>query len=348
MGIGEYQGLSEMIQKLKLTLRCNAGFSILGVALLLAGCASPDSIAPRAATISERLKSASEAATEIPSGTPEWGVACLSVASAREHPGHPAEMGTQVLMGHRVRLLKQARSWFYARTDDGYTSWVEAGTFARMTQGELEQWNSGPLVMVTAMEDTIHEAPELNSPAVSDVILANLLKGTATADGWLAVELPDGRHGYLRESSTQPYEDWKKTRRPTPENIEATARRFMGRPYLWGGNSPKGLDCSGLAQLCFYLNGIDLPRNSSQQAHCGAPVPLDEELTALKTGDLLFFGRPARGGQPERVVHVGIYLGAKLFIHSSERVQINSLDPAAANLDEHRIRTLLRARRILP
>jgi cell wall-associated NlpC family hydrolase len=77
-------------------------------------------------------------------------------------------------------------------------------------------------------------------------------------------------------------------------------------------------------------------------------VPLDGDLSQLKQGDLLFFGHRARRGKLERVVHVGIYLGNKLFIHSSERVHISSLDPNSPIRDENRIQTLLRARRVLP
>jgi cell wall-associated NlpC family hydrolase len=116
---------------------------------------------------------------------------------------------------------------------------------------------------------------------------------------------------------------------------------------LWGGYSPKGFDCSGFTKTVFFLNGIDLQRDSSKQAGQGVAVPLDKDLSQLKKGDLLFFGPRARRGKPERVVHVGLYLGNKLFIHSSERVQISSLDPQSPLRDENRIRTLLHARRIL-
>jgi cell wall-associated NlpC family hydrolase len=108
------------------------------------------------------------------------------------------------------------------------------------------------------------------------------------------------------------------------------------------------LDCSGFTKTVFFLNGIDLMRDSSQQARQGVAVPLDGDLSQLKKGDLLFFGRRARQGRPERVVHVGLYLGDRLFIHSSERVHISSLDPQSPLRDENRIRTLLRARRVLP
>jgi len=117
---------------------------------------------------------------------------------------------------------------------------------------------------------------------------------------------------------------------------------------LWGGNSPNGLDCSGFTKVVFCLNGIDLLRDSREQASQGVAVPLDGDLSQLKKGDLLFFGRRARGGGPQRVTHVGIYLGDKLFIHSSGRVQIASLDPASPIRDESRIRSLMWARRVLP
>jgi cell wall-associated NlpC family hydrolase len=161
------------------------------------------------------------------------------------------------------------------------------------------------------------------------------------------VQLPDGRSGFLPAKSVQDYREWSSQRLPIVDNIERTARRFMGRPYLWGGDSPKGFDCSGFTKLVFFLNGVELHHNAAQQSRQGVPVPLDADLSQLCKGDLLFFGRPARGGQPERIFHVGIYLGDKLFIHASERVHISSLDPASPIRDEHRIHTLLSARRII-
>jgi cell wall-associated NlpC family hydrolase len=179
------------------------------------------------------------------------------------------------------------------------------------------------------------------------VVVGNRVKKIEASGGWYRVELPDGRRGYLARGSAQDYDSWKATRRATPESIEQTARRLLGRPYLWGANSPKGLDCSGLTKLVFALNGIDLRRNASHQARQGRQVPLDKDLTQLRKGDLVFFGSPPRGGKPERVTHIGIYLGDKLFIHSSERVRISSLDSGSPIRDEYRIKTLLGARRFV-
>ena len=281
-----------------------------------------------------------------------WGISCLSVATGRELPEHKAEMGTQILMGEPVRIWQRTTNayftWFLSQSDDGYLSWLEKGTFVRCTRAEVDAWQRGPLLVVTAFEDSILEEPKADAQPVSDVVPGDLVKKLGEQGDWFQVELPDQRQGFLPRKSADDYLAWKASRQPTAENIERTARRLVGRPYLWGGYSPKGLDCSGFAKLVFFLNGIDLRRNASHQSHQGVEVPLDDDLSHLRKGDLLFFGsRGGRRGRPERVTHVGLYLGDKLFIHSSERVHLSSLDPESPLRDELRIRSLLHARRIL-
>jgi gamma-D-glutamyl-L-lysine dipeptidyl-peptidase len=281
-----------------------------------------------------------------------WGISCVSVASGRELPEHKVEMGTQVLMGEVVRVWKQfanaAFPWYLTQSGDGYLSWLEEGTFVRCAHEQVEAWHRGPLLIVTAPDDLILEQPHADAQPVSDVVIGDLVRKIGEEGDWYKVELPDRRTGYLSRKAATDYAAWKAARQPTAENIERTARKFIGRPYLWGGNSPKGFDCSGFTKTVFQLNGIDLMRDSSQQARQGVEVSLDGDLSQLKRGDLLFFRRRSRRGGPERVVHVGIYLGDKLFIHSSEWVHISSLDPNLPIRDEDRIRTLLRARRVLP
>ena len=283
-----------------------------------------------------------------------WGIGSLSVASAREQPAHAAEMGTQILMGDVVRLWKRSaatnggQAWFLAQSADGYLAWLEQGTFVRCAEAQAKEWDGGPLVIVTALEDQVLEKPDPQAQPVSDVVIGNRLRRMAQTGEWFEVALPDGRTGFLPQRAAEDYPAWKSRRHATPENIENTARRFLGRPYLWGANSPKGLDCSGFTKLVFFLNGIALPRNASQQAKEGAEVPLDADLGHLRPGDLLFFGAPARGDRPERIVHVGIYLGDKLFIHALGRVHLSSLDPRSLLADAYRIRTLRHARRLIP
>lgn len=280
-------------------------------------------------------------------GEKSWGIATLSVASGREEPDHKAELGTQILMGRVVRVWKGTRHWFYVQSPDGYLSWIESGSFAPCTRQQADTWTNSPLLIVTAFEERVLEKPRSDSESVSDVVMGDLIKRTGERKGWFAVELPDGRAGFLPEKAAQDYKTWLQSRRPTADNIEKTGRLFLGRPYLWGGNSPKGLDCSGFCKLTFLMNGIELNRNASEQVCQGTEVPLDPEFSKLKKGDLLFFGWGRNSDGPEWVTHVAIYLGNKSFIQSAERVKISSLDPSASNYDEHHARSLLHARRIL-
>jgi len=217
----------------------------------------------------------------------------------------------------------------------------------RCTRTGLESWESDSLVIVTAFEDVIREAPGATAASVSDVVMGDLVKKVSEQDDWLRVELPDRRAGFLPKKSAELFSEWKSTRRPSAENIERAGRLFIGRPYLWGGNSPKGFDCSGFTRFVFFLNGVELNRNASQQALQGRAVPITADFAHLKKGDLLFFGRRARDSSPDMVTHVAIYLGDKLFIQSSERVKISSLDHDSPIRDEHHLRNLLFARRIL-
>jgi cell wall-associated NlpC family hydrolase len=99
-------------------------------------------------------------------------------------------------------------------------------------------------------------------------------------------------------------------RRGSPEDVVATARRFLGTPYLWGGMTSQGIDCSGFASRVYHANGVDLPRDADQQ--WSDPAAAAVEPAALRPGDLLFFGT-----DPKNVTHVGIYEGDRRFINAT-------------------------------
>jgi cell wall-associated NlpC family hydrolase len=333
-----FQLICALTRKWKFTLM----FHWVAAALLLAGCSSLSNRQPDPVFHPGQRGPRVE---EVPQ--PAWGVATVSVACARENPLHKSELGTQVLMGHSVRVWKQSGSWYLVETQDGYRAWLELGTFELFSADSLRCWQNSSLAIVTALETTIHETPAHDSEVVSDTVIGCLVEKLSEAGGWCKVQLPDGRQGYMVAETVELYADWQKSRRPTPDSIEATARRFLGRPYMWGGNSPKALDCSGFTQLVFFLNGIQLPRNASQQAKCGSPVELTPNYSQLRKGDLLFFGRPASRGGPERITHTGIYLGNGNFIHSYDRVHISRLGETSAGSENQRRRPI-EARRVLP
>lgn len=155
-----------------------------------------------------------------------------------------------------------------------------------------------------------------------------------------AVLLPDGRQGWMLKEELMCEKDWlaqgadlrkAEFRTLAPEStampekvadadrvrtsLVSYAKGFLGTPYLWGGMTPKGFDCSGLVRMCYLRYGFFLPRNASQMAKLGREVALAE----ARPGDLLFFGLNGR------VTHIGMYVGDGHFIHSSHLVRINAV-----------------------
>src|SRR5690606_15830098 len=173
------------------------------------------------------------------------------------------------------------------------------------------------------------------------------LRKSGETGHYTAVLLPDGRSGFVPTEEMQSLEDIAGTDLPSWDEIRTTAFHFMGRPYLWGGTSGKGVDCSGFTKMVYYLNGLELPRDASQQVRSGLEVPLDEHLSQLQPGDLLFFGYKGQDGKPDRVTHVGIHLGHGRMIHSSQRVQVQSLMPEDPDYAPERRETLLTAKRMI-
>lgn len=281
-------------------------------------------------------------------GKETFGVVRVSVGKMRREPRYTSELVTQVLMGTPLKVLKRSRNWFYVQSPDGYLGWMSAGLFERMDEHALKNWNDANLLIITGYFDLIYEEPTTSSLPVSDVIIGNRIKKTGTTDHWFSVDLPDGRSGYIGQSHAENYREWLDSRSLTRENIAKTAKKFIGVPYLWGGTSAKGFDCSGLTKTVFWLNGKDLSRDSSQQIHMGEHVDHGEQFENLKKGDLLFFGRAETSRSPERIVHVGIYLGGREFIHASYLVRINSLDPDAPHFDAYEYNRFVRARRLIP
>ena len=163
--------------------------------------------------------------------------------------------------------------------------------------------------------------------------------------------LPSGKTGWVKTSQIKPHTGFKSIAKgegnaesisdKLMEKIIGSAMKLKGVPYLWGGMSPKGVDCSGLVRWSCLMNGILLPRNASQIVHCGDEVALDQ----MQRGDLVFFGTPAKDGKPQRVTHIGIYLGNNHIIHASHLVRINSLIPGDSDYYENAHR-LIAARRL--
>jgi len=281
-------------------------------------------------------------------GTKTFGIVTLSVGNLRGKPGESEELVTQVTMGQVVKILKKGRGYFYVQSYDGYLGWLDGDAFHASDQAAIDEWAAARKVILTSYFEVVRERPSPSGQPVCDAVVGNIFRSGPRKRGWVEVRLADGRIGFLPATSVQDYASWQSSRNLTGSNVERTARMFVGVPYLWGGTSSKGMDCSGFTKTVFRLNGLELSRDASQQVLNGRDIDAGQEFQNLATGDLLFFGRRAEDGRPERIVHVAIYLEGRRFIHSSGRIRFGSFDSASPEFDEYNLKRFVRARRIIP
>jgi len=275
------------------------------------------------------------------------GIVVLSVGNIRTKPGHSQEMATQTLMGTPIKILEKKGGWYRVQTPDYYIGWTEDDTFTRVSDEELNNWIQTEKLIFTENYGLLHSEKNSNSEIVTDLTGGNILKKITQTKTHTQVELADKRSGWLPNSTLTPLSKWKENNRPNAEELLKTAQRFMGVPYLWGGTSFKGVDCSGFTKMTYFSHGVQLPRDASQQVNVGQVVETDITLKNLEPGDLLFFGDHATETKPEKVTHVGIYMGNGKMIHSSGRVRIESLLRGTPTFTEYRLKTFLSARRML-
>jgi SH3-like domain-containing protein len=253
-------------------------------------------------------------------GDKTWALVKLSVSNLRAKPDDAAELVSQAMMGTPLKVLDYKDKWYRVQTPEHYIGWMDAAGLQRFTAKELEHWKNSNRYLFNRISGCLFDAPGKKAGVVSDVVVGDLFEVEKEEKRFLKVRIPDGRAGYVRKTDCISFDDWSNQETNVQEML-SVAGQMMGFPYLWGGTSSKGVDCSGFVKLTFYTRGIILARDASQQAKYGDPVDFSKRDNLLP-GDLLFFGRSA-----QRITHVGIYLGKGDFIHSSGRVHIGSIDP---------------------
>lgn len=238
----------------------------------------------------------------------EEALARLSVVSMRAKPAHSAEQVSQALMGTPVTVLEHGGDWSRVRTPDGYEGWIINHSLAFKTAEQMRRWRRAPKVMVTAPYE-LHDADRR-----TDLVCGNVLELCGDS-----LMLPDGRKILNPRGATAPLDSV--TGQFHPARLPEFASLYIGVPYVWGGLSSKGMDCSGLVRMAYAAQGRLLPRDAWQQAHEGTEVAVAD----LQPGDLIFFGNARTG----RITHVAIYAGGGEYVHSSQLVRRNSLDPSS-------------------
>lgn len=281
-------------------------------------------------------------------GSKVYGIVDVSVGNIYHAPKYQSEMVCQLLLGHTVKVLKEHHGWLFVQSADRYLGWAQPAIITRVDSSELAAYNSKRKLIVTSIFSTLSSEPGAQGATISDAVMADVLLPIGKTGSSFKVQFPDGRIGYVPAKDVEYQDRYIAQHKPTAEGIERIAMKMVGFPYLWGGTSTKGVDCSGFTKTVFRMNDIRLPRDASQQVYVGKEVDPGPNFENLRMGDLLFFGRKAENGKPAKIVHVAIYLGGGYFIQSADRVQINSLVKSDTAFDEFELHRFVMARRILP
>lgn len=275
------------------------------------------------------------------------GVVKISVANLRDKPEHSAQLVTQATLGMPLKVYKKQGRWYYVQTPDDYLAWVDYGGIENMTPEEFSEWKkSEKLIFLKAFGASYKEADNSAAP-VGDLVAGDVLELVSEQKDFYEVLYPSRKKAFVKKEEALPYKEWLNSLEKDKESLVETSKTLMGLPYLWGGTSPKGVDCSGFTKTVYFLNGMLLPRDASQQVHAGKLVDSTHNFENLIKGDLLFFGRPATDSTSEKVVHVGMWIGDNRFIHSMGEVHISNFDSTATDFDEYNYNRYLRSKRLL-
>jgi gamma-D-glutamyl-L-lysine dipeptidyl-peptidase len=231
------------------------------------------------------------------------GVCNLTVIPLRREASHHSEMVSQVLFGEHFEVIERNNEWCKVQLAyDNYTGWISTSQFQPIDFTEFTKLNkeqycvSSDLVQIMFLEDSLFS-----------IVLGSSLPHFKDRTCRL------GPTAYRFEGNVKCPEKLL-----TTKGIAENAYMYLHSPYLWGGRTPFGIDCSGFTQMVYKLAGIKLKRDAWQQAEQGSLIHLVDEA---RQGDLAFFDN-----DEGRIIHVGIVLPNYKIIHASGKVRLDSLD----------------------
>lgn len=248
-----------------------------------------------------------------------YGICNLALIPLRSEPSDKSEQVSQILFGEHFEVTEVKTPWVKVKLHfDGYEGWIDQKQFKEIQYADFEELS--------------------NSVEIFNGDLIEYVSGTR----YELMPIPLGANlTFLSMDSINAeqfeFEGLKVTGSKPKENIVKTAFLYLNAPYLWGGKTPFGIDCSGLTQMVYKLNGYALPRDAKDQAMQGEVLSFIEES---EPGDLVFFDN-----EEGKIIHVGIMMQDNYIIHASGKVRIDRLDHlgifnAETNKHTHRLRVI--------
>ncbi|MDO5981355.1 C40 family peptidase [Flavivirga spongiicola] len=244
----------------------------------------------------------------------QYGICNLSIVPLRDEPADTSELVSQVIYGEIFKILEQRKNWSKIRLAfDSYEGWIDNKQYLEITEKAYKSLAKESSKLSADLVEFIED----NNNQLHPILLGSTLNG-----------LSDLNHKYEGNCI-----DGKKAK----DNIVQTAFLYLNTPYLWGGKTPFGIDCSGLTQMVYKLNGYKLLRDASQQATQGEALSFIEES---EPGDLAFFDN-----NEGIITHVGIIMKDNYIIHAHGKVRIDRLDHSGIyNVDKkmhtHKLRVI--------
>jgi len=244
----------------------------------------------------------------------QYGICNISIVPLRVEPSDKTELVSQVIYGDFFKILEQRKNWIKIRLAfDKYEGWIDNKQYQEINKNQYELLQkSTPIISHDLVEFIQDKNSQLHS-----IVLGSTLNGLNLLD-----------HHFDGEAFTgiKP-----------KEQLIKTAFMYLNAPYLWGGKSPFGIDCSGFTQMVYKLNGYKLLRDASQQATQGEPLSFIEES---EPGDLAFFDN-----NDGEIIHVGIIMKDNYIIHAHGKVRIDRLDHSGIynsekNTHTHKLRVI--------
>ncbi|RXR17304.1 hydrolase Nlp/P60 [Flavobacterium amnicola] len=248
-----------------------------------------------------------------------FGLCNLANIPLRLEPSDRSELVSQVLFGEHFTILEQNQKWSKIKLAyDDYEGWIDNKQFVAITEEQFHQLSKDSIVLNADLIEYITSPNNLLMPIPLGASLSFLNYDTINTDNLN-------------------FEGLKTSGEKAKKEIINTAFMYMHAPYLWGGKTPFGIDCSGFTQMVYKLNGYKLQRDASQQANQGDPLSFIEES---EPGDLAFFDN-----EDGNIIHVGIIMEDNYIIHASGKVRIDRLDHlgiynAELNRHTHKLRVI--------